>query len=113
MDKDTQNTFKMLIKKFFEQPLWIKHVIYLELKEEFESSSAKNCLNSISKDNSLQLYTPKITFIGKRELETKSKGLPQETYNFLEGAFNKLSIIEISIDNYWNLAECSTHFINA
>ena len=113
MDVTAKNAFKALVQKIFELPLWIKHIIYLELKEEFESSSAKISLNFIRKEDSLQLYVPKMTFIGKKELETKSKGLSISIYKFLEGVTLNLSIIEIAINNGWSLAECSTYLLGA
>lgn len=105
--------FKSLILKIFELPLWVKHIIYLELKEEFEKSSAMKSLNFVKREDSFQLYRPKVTFVGKKELETRLKNLSSNTYKFLESIQEELNIIEIAINNGWTFAECSSHFINA
>lgn len=105
--------FNNLIKKIFELPLWIKQIIYLELKEEFEQSSSIKSLNFIKKEDSLQLYKPKVTFAGKKELETKQKNLPENVYKFLEDLSQDIRIIEIAINNGWTLTECSGYFMIA
>jgi hypothetical protein len=108
----SKNIFKLLIKEIFSLPLWIKQIIYLELKEEFESPAMKSYLNSITKDTCLQLHVPKLTYAGRKELEKKIRQYPEEIYNFLEGAFQGLSVIEIAISNNWNLYECSCRFLD-
>lgn len=113
MDVAAKNAFKALIKKISELPLWMKHIVYIELKDEFDSSSAKKSLVFLQKEDCLQLYVPKLTFIGKKELETRTKGLAASVYRFLEDALKGFSIIEIAINNGWNLAECSSQFVTA
>lgn len=108
-----KNIFKLLIKEIFNLPVWIKQVIYLELKEEIESSPVKSYLDTAGKKNCLQLYLPKLTYAGKKELEKKTGKYSEDTYSFLEAVFQELSIIEIAIANNWSLFECSKHFINA
>lgn len=113
MNVSVNNTFKILMQKIVELPLWIKQIVYFELNEEFKSSSARNKLVSEKKEDFLQIYVPKMTFLGKKELETRSKGLSTNIYKFLEGVSQDLNIVEISVNNGWSLAECSTFFINA
>lgn len=105
--------FNSLIFRIFELPLWIKQIIYLELKEEFEKSSSMKSLNFVKKEDSLQLYRPKTTFIGKKELETRLKNLSPDIYKFLGSVQEELNIIEIAINNGWTFAECSSYFVNA
>jgi len=108
-----KNIFKLLIKEIFNLPMWIKQIIYLELKEEIEKSPARNFFNIAAKDNSLQLYIPRLTYKGKKEIEKKSGKYPEEVCFVLEAAFQELSIIETAIANNWSLFECSRHFIGA
>lgn len=113
MDFTSKTTYKAIANKINNLPLWVKQVIYLQLKDDFEKLSIWDSLNLFNKEDCLQLYVPKITYIGKKELDTKSRGLNLNVYKFLAGASQDLSIIEITINNNWSLAECSTHFMTA
>jgi len=106
-----QTTFKTFIQEIFSLPVWIKQIIYLELKEQIECSSLKSCLDIIKKDNCLQLYMPKLTYTGKKEVEAKAKKLSENTYIFLECVSQNISIMEIAVKNKWNLCECSDYFL--
>ena len=79
------NRFKGFISKIFRLPLWVKQVIYIELKDQIESRLTQISPIFIRKEDCFQLYLPKITFLGKRELDTKAKDLPPNVYKFLEG----------------------------
>jgi len=113
MPNSSQKTFKTFIREIFDLPVWIKQIIYMELKEQFESSTIKNCIDITSKGNCLQLYIPKLTYTGKKELETKTKHISENTYIFLKCVSQNISIIEIAINNNWNLSECSIYFLEA
>lgn len=110
---NSDKTFKLIIKDVFNMPTWLKQIIFLELKNEFENSGVKNYLGNMTRDNCFQLYIPKLTYSGKKEVENRVKALPQEVYNLLEGAFQDMSIMEIAVANKWNFYECSTHFLTA
>ncbi|HSA07039.1 MAG TPA: hypothetical protein P5556_07645 [Candidatus Gastranaerophilales bacterium] len=113
METTPKNKFKSLIKEIFNLPVWIKQIIYLELKKEFETAEIKSFFDLTTKDNCFQLYRPKLTYAGRKETEKKTGKYQEEVYNLLEGAFQELSIIEIAIANQWNLYECAKHFLNA
>ncbi len=113
MQMQRKNIFKLLIKELFNLPIWIKQIIFLELRDEFQSSGMKNYLDLITKDTSFQLYMPKLTYSGRKELEKKTGKFSQETYAVLEAAFQELSVIETAISNNWNLHDCSKHFLTA
>jgi len=113
MESTSKTSFQSFINKHLELPLWLKQVLYLHLKNEFENLSILDSLHLFNKENCLQLYIPKITYIGKKELETKSKGLSINVYKFLEGVSQNLNIIEITINNNWTLSECSDYFMTA
>lgn len=108
----TQNSFKTLIQEIQSLPVWIKQVIYMELKDQLESSMINSCINTIPKKELLQLYVPKLTFKGKKELETKAGNHSENIYAILECAFQNYSIMEAAINNKWNLNECSGYFID-
>ncbi len=108
-----QSKFKSFISKISNLPLWIKQVIYIELKGQLEHSLPKINTDFTKVEDCLQLYVPKITPIGKRELELRAKDLPINVYKFVEGTAKEHSIIEIATNNLWSLAECSSYFISA
>ena len=111
MDAPVNNTFKLLMQKIVELPLWIKQIIYLELNEELKSSAAHSKLVSEKREDFLQIYTPQMTFLGEKELETRSRNFHSNTYKFLEGVSQKLNVVEIALNNGWSLAECAAFFI--
>ena len=111
MSNSSQNTFKAFIQEIFTLPVWIKQIIYIELKEQLENSSMKNCIDIAKKDNCLQLYIPKLTYTGKKELVHNTKKLSENANIFLECVSQNISIMEISIKNNWNLCECSSYFL--
>lgn len=108
-----KNTFKGIFQRITEQPLWLKHVVYLELREEFDPPSGKSCLNYINKEDALQLYKPQLSFIGKKELETRTRKLSRNVYKILEGANSSLTVMEITISNGWNMSEASAFLLEA
>ena len=113
MQVNSKNIFKLLIKEIFSLPVWIKQIIYLELKEEFESSELKNYFNFVTKDTCFQLYIPKLTYAGRKEIEKRTGKFNKEVYDLLESAVQQLSIIETAISNNWNFYECSKYFLEA
>lgn len=111
MTQTKKNIFKNICQSLIDLPLWIKQIIYFELKEEFESDSAKKSLEFIKKNDCLQTYKAKLTFMGKKELELKAKRLQPVIYKFLEDINDGLNIIEIAVNNNWSLSETSSYFI--
>lgn len=105
-------SFERLTNRILNLPLWIKQVIFAELKSNLECSSARFTLETIHKDDALQLYVPLITFLGRKELETKSRKLSQETYKFLDGCNRAQRVLDICIENNWNLESCAIHMLN-
>jgi len=106
-----QKTFKAFLHEIFTLPVWIKQIIYMELKEQLENSSIKSCIDTAKKDNCFQLYIPKLTYTGKKELGCKTKNLSENACIFLECVYQNTSIVEIAVKNDWNLCECSSYFL--
>jgi len=110
---NNKNSFKILIKEIFKLPVWIKQIIYMELKEQFETAKFKNYISLIKKPDCLQLFIPQLTYTGKKELETKSKNCCENMYKFLESSFQGLNITEIATINRFNFCECSALLVEA
>lgn len=111
MTAQGSTSFESLLNHLHNLPLWIKQVVYAELKGDLESSAARLTLEYINRDDTLQLYTPQITFLGRKELETRARGLSPTTYKFLEGADASLRILDISIRNSWTLETCALQLL--
>lgn len=111
MTAQGSSSFESLLNHLHSLPLWIKQVVYAELKGDLESSAARLTLEFINRDDTLQLYIPQITFLGRKELETKARGLSQNTYKFLEGADAGLRVLDISIRNSWTLEACALELL--
>ncbi|MGD9580759.1 MAG: hypothetical protein AB7V50_05265 [Vampirovibrionia bacterium] len=111
MTAQGSSSFENLLNHLHNLPLWIKQVVYAELKGDLESSAARLTLEYINRDDTLQLYIPQITFLGKKELDTKTRGLSATTYKFLEGADDQLRVLDICIRNSWNLETCALQLL--
>lgn len=107
------SSFENLLQHLHNLPLWIKQVIYAELKGDLESSAARFSLEMINKDDTLQLYIPQITFLGRKELETRSRQLKSGTYKFLEGCDKNRRVLDICIENSWTLEQSSIELLNS
>lgn len=107
-----KNMLRILLQRIYEMPFWVKHIIYLELRDEIETSLKKS-LDYIKKDNCLQLYIPQITFIGKKKLESGLREFEPNIKKFIEGVAQNFNIAEIAVNNGWNLAECASYFLIA
>ena len=108
-----ENKFKDFVNKTIDFPLWIKQVLFLALRDNLEGTVTKSFLNIMAKENTFQFFIPKLTFKGKKELETREHNLDINTYKFLSAAVNEISITEITIGNFWTLEECAKCFTDA
>lgn len=111
MTDKIHNPFEQLINYLLSFPLWIKQVIYTELKANLELSYARLTIEAMKKTDTLQVFTPVITFLGKRELETKQRNLSDNAYKFLMAVKSEQRVIDICIDHSWTLEECIQHFL--
>lgn len=110
-DISGRDKIRELFKEFFNQPLWIKEILYYELEKDIESSFIKKSMEFIRRDDVYQLYHPKLTFLGEKEFSTRAKSLKDEMYRFLECCMKKMSLIEILIFQDWSLVEVSNYFV--
>lgn len=113
---ENQTYFDKVLEKIYELPLWVKQAIYAELRDHIQDQTPLCSLETISKHNLLQLYTPFITINGAHLIKEESNELglslqsltPDET-KLLENANNKYRIIDICQTNSWNLGKtCKT-----
>lgn len=94
-------------------PLWIKEVIYLQLEDDLEALITEDFLESIENKDIFQLESPKLTYKGKKELESRDKGFSQQLYKFLGEVLKGYKIIELVINNFWTLEECAKFYVES
>ncbi|MFA6989951.1 MAG: hypothetical protein WC197_07765 [Candidatus Gastranaerophilaceae bacterium] len=91
-------------------PLWIKEVIYLQLKKNLDDLITEDFLDDVENREIFQLVIPKLTYKGKKELENREKKYLPQIYRFLEETEKDYKIIEMLINNFWTLEECSKYY---
>lgn len=101
-----ENTLSLLIKKVLEAPVWVQEVIYCDIKKQLETKLPSIDLN-YKEIEIYPAYVPKITFKGKKELETHSLGLDTNIYKCLDALTKNLRVIDITLNNFWTLEETS------
>lgn len=106
---EKRHIFSSFLTKILDMPLWVKEILYVELKKNVEEYSfLLDETGHIDKESLYQYYVPSLTYAGKKELTTHSEGHAENVYNFLECANEGLSAIEITISNYWALEEAAS-----
>lgn len=109
LKKNVLNTFIEKLKSF---PLWIKQVIFLYLYEDLSNVISDDFINT-SEDEVLNLYTPVLSFMGKKELEERAKGFEPNLYTFLESVEGGMSLMETALNNFWTPEETCKFFLTA
>ena len=101
----TKKIFESFVDKVLDFPFWVKEVLYIKLREDFEAQSLSESDLHTPIEESYQLYTPLITLIGQTELEKRDNSEDEMVYRFLQGVAEGCSIAEITIKNFWTLAD--------
>lgn len=102
-----QKIFESFIEKVMDFPFWVKEVIYMKLREDFESKKISETDLNTPIEESYQLHVPLITLIGKRELEERAREEDESIYRFLQCVNEGCSIAEITLKNFWTLQDAA------
>lgn len=105
-----KNILGLFLDKLLDFPLWVKQIIYLRLYQNLEQSLSEDFINMSEKDI-FHLYIPELTFTGKTELADRKCGHDENIYIFLSNIHDGLSILEISMNNFWTMEEVAQHYI--
>jgi hypothetical protein len=105
--------FEQIMQEISGLPLWIKHVIFLQLRSDLEKSLTKSTLDGLGDSDSLQLMVPQVTHAGKQELEQPSGRNTQELLRLLHCANRQKNVVNICIINNWTLEQCSILLVEA
>ena len=100
------DSFKIFLNKILAFPLWVKQIIYVKLESDLKNIFAGQSISS-NTSNLFQSYVPSITFVGKKELETRVHMHEEIMYTFLKACAEKKSIIDITLDCFFSLEEVS------
>ena len=98
------------LDKLLTFPLWVKQVIYLRLHQDLEKYLSEDFI-SVNESNIYHLFVPELTFTGEKELSERKCGLDTNIYNFIGNVNVGLSILEISMNNFWTMEEVSKYLI--
>lgn len=109
---EQQKNSELFLNNVYALPLWVRQVVYIKTEEKL-TDELENFLELLSPKEPMQFTVPKITFKGKKELEEKTTKLSDQFYTFLENAVQKFDVFEITIRNFWTLAETSSFFVRA
>jgi len=99
--------FDLLMQQLGELPLWIKQVIYAQLRIELETTLSKATLDAFGPEHTLQLWRPELTHSGQHELERPSGAHDQNTLRMLHLCRFQKDVVFITILNNWSLEDCA------
>lgn len=109
---ETQKNSELFLNNVYALPLWVRQVVYLKTEEKL-NEELDNFLDILNTKEPLQFLVPTLTYKGKRELEERSGNMSEQFYIFLENCRDKYDIFEITLRNFWTLAETSSIFVRA
>ena len=109
---EQQKNSELFLNNVYNLPLWVRQVVYIRSEERL-AQELENFLELLNPKEPLQFVVPRITFKGKRELENRTSNLSEQFYTFLENATQKFDVFEITLRNFWTLAETSSIFVRA
>lgn len=109
---ETQKNSELFLNNVYALPLWVRQVVYLKTEEKL-NEELDNFLDILNTKEPLQFLVPALTYKGKRELEERSGNMSEQFYIFLENCRDKYDIFEITLRNFWTLAETSSIFVRA
>lgn len=106
-------TFDNMMQQLSGLPLWVKQVIYAQLRGELETSLSKATLEAFGPEHTLQLWVPELTRQGLQELERPSGQVEQGILRLLHLSRFKKNVLSITILNNWSLEHCSIFLLQA
>ncbi len=104
-----QTALEQLSHQLSEMPLWIKQVVFTQLRTELESTVTKATLDTFGTDDMLQLWVPEVTRLAVAELEAPSGRFSQGACRLLQAARFKKNSADITILNKWSLEQTSVY----
>ncbi len=104
--------FTNFINQLFDLPVWVQEAISYSIKYKLETINPSSEFDIYEEAEVIyQLIKPEITLQGKKELQTRQRALPLDTYKFLTLAAQGANLTEITINNFWTLEKTSKIFV--
>ncbi len=106
-------TFDTMMQQLSGLPLWVKQVIYAQLRYELEATLSKATLEAFGPEHTLQLWIPEITRQGIQEIERPTGAVEQGILRLLHLTRFKKNVLTITIINNWSLEQCAIFLLQA
>ena len=106
----TKNIFAVFLEKLLGFPLWVKQIIFLHLYQNLEKYLAEDFIN-VTEEDTFHLYVPVLSFAGRNEMVDRKCGCDVNIYNFLANVHDGLSMLEISMNNFWTMEEVAKTYM--
>lgn len=106
----SKNILGLFLEKLLDFPLWVKQIIYLRLYQNLSLSLSEDFIGTKEEDI-FHLYIPTLSFTGKTEMVERKGGYDANIYNFLTNVSEGLSMLEISMNNFWTMEEVAKYYM--
>jgi hypothetical protein len=87
-------------------PLWIRQVVFTDLRDALEKEMTPKTLKTLDRDDFLQLWTPLLATRGKNELLTPSATVATDVHQVLKACKAGLNVANICTELQWTLEKC-------
>lgn len=104
--------FDQLMFQLIRLPLWVKQVIYVQLRRELEGTLSKSTLDAFSPEHTLQFWIPELSRHGVAALTSPPGVLRLEVLKLLTLIRSRKSIMNITVLQHWSLAQCATSLMD-
>lgn len=105
--------FETLMRQLSMLPLWVKQVIYIQLKRELEQCMTQATLSTFSESELLQFWIPELTKQGRMAIEERPGMFSREMSMLLRMVLHHKNVVAITASNQWSLAEASQVLLDA
>lgn len=106
----SKNILGLFLEKLLSFPLWVKQIIYLRLYQNLSASLSEDFIE-VKEEDIFHLYVPTLSFAGKTEIVERKGGYDTNIYNFLTNVSEGLSMLEISMNNFWTMEEVAKYYM--
>lgn len=103
------NEYDCFMARILRLPYWLKEAICISIHKDVCVPTSD--VNVYEKNVQVfQLIKPELTFLGKRELQTKASNFNPDLYKFLRAVAKGENLTQITLQNSWSLGRTSHWF---
>ncbi len=107
------SAFDQLMQQLSSLPLWVKQVVYTQLRMELEHAMSKSTMEAFGVEHTLQLWEPELTRAGTAELERPSGHAQQSTLRLMHLCRYRKNVVNIAVMNNWTLEQTASFLVEA